>query len=125
MWSPFKTYNKQAIGQNFEKLACAYLQKQGLTLKAKNANFRVGEIDLIMLDKKQLVFVEVRYRQSNQYGGALASITPQKQQKIIKAAQLYLQKEFSNQPPSCRFDVVAIEGDEKPYEIQWIKNAFA
>ncbi len=95
MWSPFKTSNKRDIGQNFEKMACVYLQKQGLKLKDKNANFRVGEIDLIMTDHDQLVFVEVRYRKDNQYGGALASVTVQKQQKLIKAAQIYLQKEFS------------------------------
>ncbi len=124
MRNPFKRSNKRAIGEQFEQQACDYLKQQGLRLKDKNANFRAGEIDLIMLDGEQLVFVEVRYRKSQSFGGAAASVDHYKQQKLIKAAQLYLLKHFGNQPPSCRFDVIAMQDDPKGLQVNWIKNAF-
>lgn len=114
--------NKSQIGKKYEDLACQYLKQQGLKLKACNVRFKVGEIDLIMLDQQQLVFIEVRFRQDDSFGGAAASVDSFKQSKLIKAASLYLQQEFGNNPPSCRFDVIAMENNEK---IQWIKNAFA
>lgn len=117
-----KTADTIGIGQKHEDLACQYLKLQGLKLKAKNARFKVGEIDLIMLDKEQLVFIEVRFRQDDSFGGAAASVNNSKQKKLIKAASLYLQQEFGNNPPSCRFDVIAMENNK---QIQWIKNAFA
>ncbi len=123
MWMPFKAKNKRAIGDQYEQQAYEHLKQQGLKLKDKNANFRFGEIDLIMTDGEQLVFIEVRYRHSKDFGGAAASVNIQKQKKLIKAAQLYLQKHYKNTPPSCRFDVIAIHGKPKT-ELEWIKNAF-
>jgi len=124
MRNPFKRFSKRAIGQQFEQQACTYLKQQGLKLKEKNAQFRSGEIDLIMLDGAQLVFVEVRYRKHQSFGGAAASVDYHKQQKLIKAAQLYLLKHFGNQPPSCRFDVVAMQDGPEGLQIEWLKNAF-
>ena len=113
--------NTLSLGQKHERAALKYLKQQGLNLKDKNVRFKAGEIDLIMTHQQQLVFVEVRFRNSESHGGALASVDRKKQQKLIKAAQLYLQQEFGNNPPSCRFDVVAVDGN---LEILWIKNAF-
>lgn len=114
--------DKTKIGKKYEDLAQQYLIKQGLKLKARNVRFKVGEIDLIMLDQEQLVFIEVRFRQNDSFGGAAASVNHAKQNKLIKAALSYLQQEFGNNPPSCRFDVIAMGNNE---QIQWIKNAFA
>lgn len=125
MFKQIKALTTRITGQHYEQYACDYLTKQGLTLITRNVNFKAGEIDLIMQDGKQLVFVEVRYRASQQFGGALESVNFGKQQKIIKAAQLYLMREFQNQPPSCRFDVIAISGERKQLSVNWIKNAFA
>ena len=73
-----------------------------------------------MKDQETLVFIEVRYRKNANYGGAAASVTPKKQQRIIKAALAYQQQ---NSPQSSmRFDVVALEGNDM--EIDWIKSAF-
>ncbi len=124
MWNPFNSLTKRAIGKHFETQACRYLQQQGLVLKDKNISFRFGEIDLIMLDNEQLIFVEVRYRHSNEFGGSAASVDRHKQVKLTKAAQLYLQKHYGNQPPSCRFDVVAITKVKQDIQVNWIKNAF-
>lgn len=114
----------QQRGKAAEDLAVEYLEKSGLVCLTRNFSCRYGEIDLIMHDKNTLVFVEVRYRKTNTFGGAIASVTYSKQQKIIHTAQYYLQK--MNQYNSiCRFDVVAISlKDEKPI-IEWIENAFS
>jgi putative endonuclease len=124
MLNPFKSFNKRKLGEQFEQQACRYLQKQGLKLKERNADFRVGEIDLVMQDGDTLVFVEVRFRAQQGFGGAAASVDRRKQQKLIKAAQLYLLKHFANNPPPCRFDVVAMEDNQQGPSINWIKNAF-
>ncbi len=109
-------------GKQAEKSAEKFLRKQGLELIDRNCFSRMGEIDLIMKDKDELVFVEVRSRVSQDYGGALASITQQKQQKIIKTAYNYLQKKKLFDKHPFRFDVVAIDGN--PPRIQWLKHAF-
>lgn len=106
-------------GENAEQQACHYLLKQGLQLKDKNFFCKQGEIDLIMWDDKTMVFVEVRFRQTNRYGSALESITQKKQSRIIATTEFYLLKNKINSP--IRFDVVTLSSDNN---INWIKNAF-
>ncbi len=108
------------FGQEKEHQACDYLIKQGLDLVTKNYQCKMGEIDLIMQDKRTLVFVEVRFRNQKNYGGGLESITKNKQRKIIRAAQYYLLTNKKYQENPCRFDVVAIA----PQKTDWIKDAF-
>lgn len=107
---------RRQSGQVGENKALDYLAQQGLVLVARNFSSRMGEIDLIMKDRDTLVFVEVRKRSKGSFGGALASITPAKQQRLVKTAQLFLQKTVKT--PPCRFDVVALDGDD----ITWLKN---
>lgn len=109
-------------GDQAENQACNFLQSKGLTLLARNFSIRAGEIDLIMQDHDLLVFVEVRYRKNSNFGGAAMSVTPKKQQRIIKAALAYQQKHAPQS--SMRFDVVAIDGEGKDRQINWIDNAF-
>jgi len=112
-------------GDKAEQVACDYLQRQSLKLITSNFTSRYGEIDLIMKDDKQenTVFIEVRYRKNKQFGGAAASVTPKKQQRIIKTSLHYMQQHDAN--ASARFDVVAIEGDiTGEYALEWIVNAF-
>jgi len=109
-------------GDAAEDRALHYLQTQGLTLVHRN--YRTpgrggGEIDLILREVDHtLVFVEVRKRSHAHHGGALASVTFVKQRRIVFAARHYLLK--MRQPPPCRFDVIALEGDE----LHWFKAAF-
>lgn len=103
-----------------EKKALTYLLGQGLTLLHQNYYCRFGEIDLIMFDQDTLVFIEVRYRKSSDFGGALASINKSKQRKIINTAKHYLAQLTSE--PYCRFDAIALnEIESAPL---WIQNAF-
>ncbi|MDD4914608.1 MAG: YraN family protein [Methylococcales bacterium] len=107
-------------GNRAEQLALAYLRQQGLHLVCSNFRCKTGELDLVMKDGEVLVIVEVRFRKSEQFGGALASITRQKQMRIISATQHYvIMHKLSH--AAIRFDVVAIVGDNR---INWIKNAF-
>lgn len=114
-----KTAHLQS-GADAERLALSHLQGQGLTWVCSNFRCKAGELDLVMRDGEMLVVVEVRYRKSEQYGGALASITPQKQARIIAATQHYVIIHKLNHL-SVRFDVVAVSGDQR---LNWIKNAF-
>lgn len=107
-----------------EQLARQYLETQGLVLIGQNFHSRRGEIDLIMCQGAQLVFVEVRQRSRTKHGCALESITARKQQRIIYAASHYLQCYPKWQRHPCRFDVIAIEQLDAPQKIQWIQNAF-
>lgn len=108
---------RQLSGQAGEDRALDYLAAQGLTLVERNFRCKVGEIDLVMNDRGSLVFVEVRRRDGRDFGGAIASVTPAKQRRMVRAAQFYLLR-FRQLPP-CRFDVVAIDGTG----LQWLRNA--
>ena len=110
-------------GTRAEELAAKYLTSAGLKLVARNYRSRFGEIDLIMLDGETLVFIEVRYRASNKYGGALASVDAKKQAKLSKTATTYLLKHHAlNQP--ARFDVLCMSGELSSPIYDWISNAF-
>jgi putative endonuclease len=103
-----------------EQLASEFLQRNGLQLIESNFRCRFGEIDLILRDGTTLVFVEVRLRSNQHFGGAAASVTLAKQGRIVRAAQIYLQQQLRES--ACRFDVVLLDGERR---IEWIKNAFA
>ena len=75
-----------SAGTGAEDLACAYLQKSGLRLLARNYRCRRGEIDLIMQDGEYLVFVEVRYRKNDAFGSAAETVSSAKRARIITTA---------------------------------------
>ena len=113
------------LGDEAEALALAHLQDQGLRLVERNYRVargprsRGGEIDLILRDRDgTLVFVEVRQRSQGRHGGAAASVGGIKQQRLVLAARYYLLR--LAEPPSCRFDVLAIDGEH----IEWLQGAF-
>jgi putative endonuclease len=107
-------------GESAELLAASFLCSHGLEISERNYRCRFGEIDLIARDGTTLVFVEVRQRQSEHFGGAAESITAAKRTRLIAAARHYLARRRSI--PPCRFDVVLIRGE--PPRIEWIRNAF-
>jgi len=117
---------KRKIGNQAEDLALKYLQSQGLTLITKNYLTKLGEIDIIMLDKLNnlLVFIEVRYRKNDFYGAAIETINYNKQRKIINTAKMYLQENSIYDKFICRFDVIGVNCSLKCDNIQWIKAAF-
>lgn len=106
-------------GKEAENHAAVFLQNHGLRLVARNYRCRMGEIDLIMEHGGTLVFIEVRMRRSENFGGAAASINVHKQRRLIHAAQHYLQQQAKL--PPCRFDALLLDG----HKIEWIKDAFS
>lgn len=112
----------QMIGSWGETLARKHLEAQGLRFIMCNYLCKLGEIDLIMQDKDSLVFVEVRVRNTKQYGDPLESITINKQRKVRRTAEQYLQR--VNHQGGARIDVVGIDTSVEPPMITWIENAF-
>ncbi|MEO6366224.1 MAG: YraN family protein [Luteimonas sp.] len=123
------TTGTRARGAAVEAAALAYLKREGLSEIASNANYRGGELDIVMLDHggrngATLVFVEVRYRSSAGFGGGAASITANKRRKLIHAAQqfLVLHRQYAN--AACRFDVIEADGDPQAPRLSWLRDAF-
>ena len=116
-----KLSNKRSQGSIYEQKDRAYLETQGLKFIAAHQTFKCGELDLVMADGDTVVFVEVRQRKSNRFGGAVESIDYRKQQKWLNAANMWLftKRKQSLDTAKCRFDVVAFEGDNPPL---WLPN---
>lgn len=119
----------RARGAAVEAAARTYLLKQGLRDVAANANYRFGELDLVMLDDRRrgdatLVFIEVRYRRDDRFGGGAASIDRHKRRKLVQAAQAFLgaHRQFAN--AACRFDVIDADGDPASPRLNWLCDAF-
>lgn len=115
-----------STGQRYETFARDYLQQQGLTLLEQNYHSRFGEIDLIMFDRQVLCFIEVKFRKSNAFGGAVSAIPRAKQKKIIKTAQCYISSTPTIAQKPMRFDalILQLESSVSNLSIEWIQNAF-
>ena len=119
-----KIHPAPSLGQLTEQHAKHYLLSQGLTFVAENVRYKFGEIDLVMREQSHIIFVEVRYRRSVYYGGAIESISPGKRERLLKAANAWLQKYDRSQQLICRFDLIAFSGDIDKIRCQWLKNIF-
>jgi putative endonuclease len=111
-------------GTQAEERACRFLLEQGLRLIDRNFHCRQGEIDLIMQDADNLVFVEVRYRRQDRYGSGVESVDRRKQQRIAHCAAYYLHRHPRAAALAARFDVVALTPNRAELQIEWIRNAF-
>ena len=107
------------LGKSGEEQARLYLQKQGYRILAQNFSCKKGELDLVARRKDTLVFVEVKQRAGQAFGGPLAAVTRAKQHKISLTAAEFI-KEKSLKFDSIRFDVICITGGELTH----IENAF-
>ena len=107
------------LGASAEERAVAALVNEGYEIVERNYRCDVGELDIIASDGDDLVFVEVRSRSSMDYGGASQAVGRNKQRKVTKVAEVYLRHK---RPwfDTCRFDVVAIDGDDvEIYKDAW------
>jgi putative endonuclease len=116
----------KTLGDDYEDQAVTLIQRDGLRLLERNFRGKTGEIDIIAQDGTQLVFVEVRARNNRNFDGAANSVNARKQQRIVRTAQLFLQRrpQCANMP--CRFDVIAFEPPQSGTgsRIRWIRSAF-
>ncbi|MFT4560828.1 MAG: putative endonuclease [Gammaproteobacteria bacterium] len=113
------------IGKTYEANAERWLVRNGLETIERNYRCRVGEIDLIMCDAEILVFVEVRYRNNNSFGGPFESITTRKQKRIILTANHFLSSHPRFHNYNCRFDAIGITSVDGKEKTDWIRNAFS
>ncbi|MFN9572381.1 MAG: YraN family protein [Betaproteobacteria bacterium] len=123
---------KQRAGAAAEEAAVRLLQQHGCTIVARNARFREGELDIVAREGELILFVEVRRRRDNRFGGAGASVDHFKRRRLLRAAQHFLLQNYGDgiAPgrrrgaggwPACRFDVVTAD-DQGVTE--WIRDAF-
>jgi putative endonuclease len=112
-------------GAAAEALAAGWLESRGFKVLARNLRCRAGELDIVGLDGEILVIVEVRLRSRRDFGGALASVNPAKQRRLIRATRFHWQRQPSWRSRVLRFDVLALQRgpDGKP-GIEWVKDAF-
>lgn len=99
--------NNQSLGFLGESAATSFLSSLGFKILERNFKKRYGEIDIVGLDKKTLVFVEVKTRKSNKFGTAEEAITPWKLRSLIKSAQYY-KLLHPNLPEAIRIDLVSV-----------------
>jgi putative endonuclease len=117
------TDRRQALGISGENLACAELGRRGYAILERRYRTRFGEIDIIARDGDTIVFVEVKARLTDDFGGAAAAITGWKQRRIAQMAVDYLSRRKLHDCP-CRFDVVAIDFDSAGPRVTVYPNAF-
>lgn len=107
------------LGLEKEKEALKFLKKNGYKILETNYTTPFGEIDIIAKDKKDIVFIEVKYRQSSYSGTPQEAVNQKKQKKIIKSAILYIKR--NDIKDNIRFDIVALS----PQKTEIIKAAFS
>ena len=111
--------NNKLYGKTGEEIAQSYLEQKKYKLLAANFSCKGGELDLVMRDKKTVVFVEVKRRFSDAYGTPAEAVTRTKQRRIALAAQVYLlQNDLTDEP--VRFDIVEVYGER----VNHIESAF-
>lgn len=113
--------NRRRLGTAYEERAAEYLCRKGYRILERNFRCRLGEIDLIAEECGALVFLEVKYRKNNRYGSPAEAVTSAKQRTICRVADFYRMSRRIPESQSCRFDVVAIQGEQ----IEIYKDAFS
>ncbi len=112
-------------GARYESQAANYLCDRGLLLLQQNFHCRFGEIDLIMREQDFICFIEVKYRKSHGFDGAIGAIPPAKQRKIIQTARFFIAQHPQHADSAFRFDAFLIQQQADGSEqIDWIKSAF-
>ncbi len=115
---------RRRVGQEGEATAEQYLRRKGYRIVARNLRSSVGELDVVAEDGRVLVFVEVKARRTDAFGGAIHAVHQRKQAKLIQLAAQYLARHHIKDR-LCRFDVVLLRsaGAAAP-QIEHIQNAF-
>lgn len=122
---PVSTAPHLVLGRAAEAAAARFLESRGYRIHAANFRARGGELDLVARDGNVLAIVEVRYRASDRYGGAAASITRGKRSRIVRAARYLLATNPAFAKLAARFDVVEVSGPADELRCDLIKGAFS
>lgn len=114
---------RQSLGRNGERLASAELQRRGYSIVECRYRSKAGEVDIVARDGDVTVFVEVKARVGDEFGGAAAAVTPAKQRTIARVALDYITRHRLFDRP-CRFDVVIVDVSSGEPQVEVISNAF-
>lgn len=117
------TQERLTLGRQGEEAAARYLQSQGMKVVERNLRTPVGEIDLVVKNKRILAFVEVKTRRGSTYGTPGEAVGPRKQRQIVQTAKWYL-NERPHKGLQPRFDVIAITVSGDAFQIEHIPDAF-
>jgi len=101
-----------------EDLACAHLKASGMRIVARNWRWRGGEVDIVALDGRTLVFVEVKARRGTRFGRPEEAVTQAKRRRLWRTAHAFVGRNDPEVP--IRFDIVAVTGEE----VRYIRDAF-
>lgn len=112
--------NYVSTGKSYEEKAAAFLEKQGFSVLERNFRCRQGEVDIVGIHEKCLVFVEVKYRKDKRSGLPEEAVGAGKQMKICRVSDYFRIRYRNYESLQVRYDVIAILGNE----ITWHKNAF-
>lgn len=120
---------RKLLGQTGEDAAERYLKEKGYRILERNYRLKMGEVDIIALDRDTVVFVEVKTRRGISHGAPAEAVNPRKQRQIVKAATAYIiGKKLVD--VSCRFDIISIivagagDGGKTSPRIDHIVSAF-
>ncbi|TES92484.1 MAG: YraN family protein [Candidatus Cloacimonadota bacterium] len=116
--------NRRAIGSDGEKRAVTFLKKQGFSIHKTNYRSKVGEIDIIATKNDLIAFIEVKTRQSDNFGRPEEAVNRKKQRRIIRAAKYYLITNDLYDKIDVRFDVLSLTRKKSVFEIEYFENAF-
>ena len=115
-------YIKQEIGKLGEDIAENYLKQKGYKILDRNFECRQGELDIIALDKKEIVFIEVKTRTSNKYGTPSEAVNKTKQKHMLQTIKYYLYiRNLSDE--FVRIDVIEVYIKDNVYKVNHIKQA--
>jgi putative endonuclease len=115
---------RHLFGRTSEAQAELFLRNKGYRIMDRNLRTRLGELDLVAQDGEVLVFVEVKARTTEAFGGALLAVNHRKRAKLVKLASQYLaQRHLTDRP--CRFDVVLVQGrPSADAQVEHLQSAF-
>ena len=112
-------FHKKLLGKKGEKLVVEYLKNNGCKILHTNYRTPFGEADIIVEDKDEIAFVEVKTRSNDKYGSPAEAVVKRKRQTYLKIAQFYWLQ--TGEEPNARFDVAEVYADGR---IEYLKNAF-
>ena len=119
------TASHLALGRAAEAAAARFLESRGCRILAANFRARGGELDLVAIDAGVLAIIEVRYRASDRFGGAAASVTHAKRNRIVRATRILLARNPPLAKLPARFDVVEVSGTAGDLHCDLIRGAFS
>ena len=115
--------NKRDIGKLGEDIAVRFCESQNIKILNRNYFTKFGEIDLIGIENKTIIFIEVKLRYSNSFGVPYEAVTELKLDRLRKSALCYLaDKEISD--TDCRFDIVSLlySPTDGSFKVDWLKD---